>query len=271
MNKKYTRPFLKWAGNKYDLLDKILPHFNKANTLVEPFAGSGAVFLNAEYKNNIISDINPDLINLFKTIQKNGNKFIRDSKDFFSETTNNEKYYYAARNKFNNTNNRYEKALLFLYLNRHGYNGLCRYNSKGIFNVPFGKYNKPYFPEKELIYFAKKSINVTFYCEPFVKTLNRARTNSVVYCDPPYVPLSKTSNFTTYSIEGFSLKEQLDLVIAAKKKTAKGVQILISNHDTKYVREIYKDAKLIVFDARRRISSNVKTRNAAKELLAIFE
>lgn len=96
------------------------------------------------------------------------------------------------------------RAVLFLYLNRHGYNGLCRYNLRGEFNVPFGRYKKPYFPEAELYHFAEKAQHAEFHCESYEECMKRADNRSVVYCDPPYAPLSSTANFTAYHTNSFS-------------------------------------------------------------------
>lgn len=100
------------------------------------------------------------------------------------------------------------RAVLFLYLNRHGYNGLCRYNLRGEFNVPFGRYKKPYFPEAELYHFAEKAQNAEFYCESYEECMQRADSRTVVYCDPPYAPLTATANFTAYHTNSFNLNNR---------------------------------------------------------------
>lgn len=109
------------------------------------------------------------------------------------------------------------KACLFLYLNRHGYNGLCRYNAAGYLNVPFGRYKKPYFPEQVMLFFAAKSKRAALRCEDFEQVMRRAGRSDVVYCDPPYVPRSRTANFTAYHVGGFGEADQLRLALAAKK------------------------------------------------------
>ncbi len=265
-----VRPFLKWAGNKFELTQKINTLLPPSKTLVEPFVGSGALFLNSNYENYILADINCDLINLYISLQSEGAQFIVDAREYFSDKTNTEKKYYFFRNKFNSSADKYEKALLFLYLNRHCYNGLCRYNQSGIFNVPFGKYKAPYFPEKELHLFYVKSKSAIFKCESFLDTFKRVKKNSAVYCDPPYVPLSDTSNFTSYSTSGFTLIQQEALAIQARKTAHSGIPVLISNHDTSFVRKVYKGAKFTTLTARRRISCNTSKRGNAKEILAMF-
>ena len=149
--KKMGRPFLKWAGSKYRIIDHIQGMLPEGERLVEPFAGSGAVFLNTDYNRYLLADNNADLISLYQILSSQGEVFIELCSRLFRDTTNKEAYYYRRRDEFNKTRNAERKAALFIYLNRHGYNGLCRYNSKGGFNVPFGRYKKPYFPADEMV------------------------------------------------------------------------------------------------------------------------
>jgi DNA adenine methylase len=269
----YCRPFLKWAGNKYRIMDEIhqmLP--NEGDRLIEPFAGSAAVFLNTNYKRYLITDSNPDLINLYNHLKKEGDVFIGYCKRYFSEKNNTADRYYYLRNQFNKTTETRKRSALFLYLNRHGYNGLCRYNAKGGFNVPFGRYKAPYFPQKEMTFFSQKAKRATFQVASFEKTLSKAKPGDVVYCDPPYVALSNSANFTTYSAGGFSDAQQLELVHSATKVAAKGIPVLISNHKTKFTDEIYKPAKAhSYFKVRRYISCNGAKRESAGEVLALFK
>jgi len=122
----FRRPFLKWAGNKYQILSRIVQELPQGSRLIEPFAGSGAVFLNTDFDRYLINDINPDLIGLFETLKQRGEAFIDYAAGFFTPRYNGEKAYYRLRDRFNRTRDVSEKSALFLYLNRHGYNGLCR-------------------------------------------------------------------------------------------------------------------------------------------------
>ena len=264
------RPFLKWAGNKYQILERIkavLPHGNR---LIEPFVGSGAVFLNIDYEEYLPADNNADLINLFLTLQGEGEPFMDYCRSFFTEETNSEGQYYELREEFNSTSNSKLKAGLFLYLNRHAYNGLCRYNSKGGFNTPFGLYSKPYFPEKEMRHFMERARRATFKVADFRDTMRSARRGDVLYCDPPYVPLSATSNFTSYSSGGFGREEQIELAELAKELAGRGVPVLISNHATEFTLNAYKTARIEQFDVQRFISCNGDKRGMAGEVLALF-
>lgn len=265
------RPFLKWPGGKYRLLDRILTALPCGNKLIEPFVGGGSVFLNTDYKKYLLNDANADLINLYTILQQEGESFIVDCASLFKPRYNSEKHYYQFRNKFNRSKDKVERSVLFLYLNRHGYNGLCRYNvRKGEFNVPFGRYVKPYFPEKEMHFFHQKAQQATFVCEDFRKTFLRARKGSVVYGDPPYVPLSSTARFTHYRAGGFSYEEQQDLSDLAEKLSNKGIPVLLSNHSNEYTQKLYKQADIEEFLVRRFISCKGKNRAQVLELLALY-
>jgi len=267
-----TRPFLKWAGNKYRIIDRVRAVLPAGKCLIEPFAGSAAVFLNTDYEHYIINDNNPDLIHLYNILKKEGVAFIKKCRYYFTPRFNNEEQYYKLRKKFNETSDTYKRAVLFVYLNRHGYNGLCRYNRKGGYNVPFGRYKSPYFPEKEMFAFHKKAKNAEFVLSGFEQIIQSAKKGDVVYCDPPYVPLSPSANFTSYSSGGFNMEEQQQLADLANEISVKGIPVLISNHNTSFTRKAYDKAnKITKFHVQRFISCNGKKRGTAGELLALFE
>lgn len=269
----FIKPFLKWPGGKFKLLERIRNRLDTGNRLVEPFVGSGAVFLNAGFKKYLLADTNPDLINLYLLVQQNDADFDKYCHSFFTPENNCEERYYYFREEFNRTTDVRYKSALFLYLNRHCYNGLCRYNSKHEFNTPFGRYKKPYFPTKELDAFHKASKSAKFIHASFVDTMKKARKGDVVYCDPPYVPLSKTACFTDYFSGGFAWKEQIELAEWAGKLARKGIPVIISNHNTDNTRALYKDAGAQTerFMVRRTISCNTRNRGKVEELLAVFQ
>ncbi|RTE85922.1 MULTISPECIES: Dam family site-specific DNA-(adenine-N6)-methyltransferase [Gammaproteobacteria] len=268
---KKQRAFLKWAGGKYGLVDDIRRVLPDGDKLIEPFAGACSVFLNTNYDRYLLNDINPDLIALYKILKRKPKTFIEDARQLFVTGNNKEQSYYALRAQFNASKDPYERSLLFLYMNRHGYNGLCRYNSSGGFNVPFGRYVKPYFPEQELELFAEKAKKAVFTCESFANSFRRARKGNVIYCDPPYLPLSPTANFTSYATQGFGLDDQQLLakkaVIAAKQRQ---IPVVISNHDTEQGRWLYRDAQLTELRVSRFISQNGAKRGKVGELIALF-
>ena len=264
------KPFLKWAGSKYKIIDKITEFLPSGDRLIEPFVGSGAVFLNTNYPDYLLADSNADLIHLYKCIQIQGIDFIDYAKHLFTPDNNTEESFYKLRMEFNSTQDIRRKSAIFIYLNRHCFNGLCRYNGKGKFNVPFGRYTKPSFPELEITNFFHKSQDVKFKISDFVETINMAKIGDVIYCDPPYVPLSKTSNFTNYTKSEFTLKHQAQLSDMASSLMEKGISVTISNHDTEFTRTLYDAAKIEYFDVQRFISSNAGNRIKAPELLATF-
>lgn len=266
-----VRPFLKWAGNKYQILHRIQQHLPEGKRLVEPFVGSGALFLNSDYERYLLADSNRDLINLYNLLKKEGPGFIEYCRQLFTAENNKAETYYALREEFNATDDVRRKSALFIYFNRHGYNGLCRYNKKGGFNVPFGRYKKPYFPAAEMLHFHHKSKKAIFKHQDFEKLVASTKPGDVIYCDPPYVPLSDSANFTTYSAGGFDLQQQHRLAEMADESLLRGIPVLISNHDTKLTRKIYKTASTKkFFDVRRFISCNGQKRNHAGEVLAVF-
>ena len=271
-NTTLCRPFLKWAGNKFRIMDKIhnmLPPNGKR--LIEPFAGSAAVFLNTHYDHYLISDSNPDLINLYNLLKNEGNDFITYCKYYFTAKNNTSEKYYHYREQFNKTSDIKKRSALFLYLNRHGYNGLCRYNASGLYNVPFGRYLKPYFPQKEMEFFSKKAKRATFKVSSFEHIIKKAKQGDVIYCDPPYVPLSPSASFTNYSAGGFSMENQKELAELAQQTAQRGIPVLISNHKTKDTDHFYQDAERQYFKVRRYISCNGKKRQHAGEVLALFK
>jgi len=264
------RTFLKWAGNKQRLVGRITALLPRGKRLIEPFTGSGALFLNTDYPAYLLADSNGDLIDLYTRLQREGTDFIDFCRTLFVPENNRPDAFYTLRATFNGTTDNRLKSAIFLYLNRHGYNGLCRYNASGGFNVPFGRYKKPYFPQAEMEAFWQKSRSARFCHADFVTTLQATVPGDVVYCDPPYVPLSKTAHFTSYSAGGFGFDQQIALAAAAREAASRGVPVLISNHATPEIEEAYAGAQIERFQVQRYISADADNRNSAAELLALF-
>ena len=136
-----NNPFLKWAGSKRQSIQYLQEYIGDVKgTFIEPFVGSGTVFLNIKADNYLLADLNKDLITLYNILKESGVDFVAFCKTLFTKANNNELTYYELRDVFNTTEDDYYKAALFVYLNRHAFNGLCRYNTSGGFNVPYGKY-----------------------------------------------------------------------------------------------------------------------------------
>lgn len=269
-----SKPFLKWAGGKYKLVPFIesnFPKHTKRTRLIEPFCGSAALSLSLEFDEYLLNDINQDLINLYISLKKEKQQFIDYAKSFFVAENNTELAFLSLRDLFNNSKNDEERSALFIYLNRHSFNGLCRYNAQGKFNVPFGRYKSPYFPEAELQAFVRKSSRIQLSCGNFHTALKQAREHDIVYCDPPYVPLSDTASFTSYAKNGFNLQEQKDLALSSEQTAQQSEIVLISNHNTQFTRDIYANAKLAFVEVQRNIAAKSESRKKIGELLAIYE
>lgn len=269
--RNWQRPFLKWAGGKYSLLpelDRLIP---AGKRLVEPFVGGGSVFLNSEkHESFLLADINADLINLYQMLEVDHIRVCSLAKILF-ERANSEVAYKELRDEFNNQRmGAPERAAAFLFLNRHCFNGLIRYNRDGFFNVGWGKYEAPYFPEIEIKAFKQKSHKCVFLNAGYRRTLALAGEGDVVYCDPPYEPLPGTAGFTNYAAGGFSWADQISLAESCVAAHQRGAKVLISNSTAPRVLELYEQHGFILHhvDARRAISSKGSTRETAKDIVA---
>lgn len=264
------KPFLKWAGGKYRLVERIRAQLPPGRRLIEPFVGSGAVFLNTDYPAYLLADANGDLINLYTRLRDGGEEFIATCAAHFTPQANERTVYDARRREFNTSADEAARAYLFVYLNKHCYNGLCRYNSQGAFNVPFGRYARVGFPAAEMRAFLRKARAATFVCDDFVRVLRAARAGDVVYCDPPYVPLSSTARFTAYNATPFGMDAQEVLAAEAAALAQRGVAVLVSNHNTSTTRALYANAQVEYFSVRRTISCDAASPGQTDELLAYF-
>ncbi|MCU7833779.1 MAG: Dam family site-specific DNA-(adenine-N6)-methyltransferase [gamma proteobacterium symbiont of Taylorina sp.] len=269
--KPITQTFLKWAGNKRKIIHEILPLLPEGKRLIEPFCGSAAVFLNTNYKKNIISDTNSDLINIFLHLQNEKQEFIEYCRIFFIDENNTADKYYKFREQFNQTKDKKLRAALFLYLNKHCFNGLCRYNLKGGFNVPFGRYKRILLPEDNMITFIKKSQQAEFLLSDFSDSMRNAGKGDIIYCDPPYVPVNDSNSSFKYEKGGFSLEQQTLIATLAEECAERGISVLISNHLTNFTREIYKNSEMTEISVQRTISCNAEKRVKASEVLALYK
>lgn len=270
--REFKRPFLKWAGGKFKILPEILAALPAGNRLVEPFAGSGAVFLNAGFCENHVADANPHLIGTFLQVQTNVEATLCELERLFVPECNAKETYCRLRAEFNaDATLTARHAALFIYLNRHCFNGLCRFSRRGKFNVPFGRYRRPSVPRKEILDFHAVAQTAEFSTAGFLETMGKARRGDVVYCDPPYAPLSPTANFTSYDKTDFGEGEQRALAEAAASLAARGVPVVISNHDTPLTRALYAKAKCRYISVQRFISCDGTNRAAAPEVVALFD
>ena len=268
-----VKPFLKWAGGKFRVVDRLKKHFPKGTRFVEPFLGAGAVCLNVDYPEFIVADTNADLIAVWKSLKDDGMDFVKSCKKLFCEENNKREVFDAFKKEFNTTKDVARKAELFLYLNRHGFNGLCRYNGDGEYNVPFGKNPAPYFPQDEFEKCLEKVKTFKILNKDFRKVFELVESGDVVYCDPPYLPMSQSASFDGYSTGGFSLQDQIDLAKCASDAADKGATVVITNNYNWYTRQIYKrmfGGAVYKIDVARTISSKIDERNAVEEIIAVF-
>ncbi|HFZ8438178.1 TPA: Dam family site-specific DNA-(adenine-N6)-methyltransferase [Salmonella enterica subsp. enterica serovar Orientalis] len=267
----WRRPFLKWAGGKYSLLpelDRLIP---AGKRLIEPFVGGGSVFLNSDkHEYFLLADINADLINLYQMLAVVPDSVIAEAMKAFRHLNDAENYT-VIREAFNAQQlNATERAAAFLYLNRHCFNGLMRYNLDGFFNVGWGKYKAPYFPEEEIRAFRLKSHACVFMTAGFERTLRLAGDGDVVYCDPPYEPMPGTAGFTSYASGGFSWDSQVALAESCVAAHQRGAKVFISNSTAPRVIELYERHGFTLHrvNSRRSISSKGSTRETANDIVA---
>lgn len=269
--RNWRRPFLKWAGGKYSLLpelDRLIP---AGKRLIEPFVGGGSVFLNSDkHERFLLADVNADLINLYQMLAVVPDSVIYEAVKAFRHLNDAENYT-EIREAFNAQRlDAVERAAAFLYLNRHCFNGLIRYNLDGFFNVGFGKYKAPYFPEEEIRAFKRKAHACVFMNAGFRRTIALAGDGDVVYCDPPYEPLPGTAGFTNYAAGGFSWDSQVELTESCVAAHQRGAKVVISNSTAPRVIELYEQHGFTLHrvSARRAISSKGSTRETASDVVA---
>jgi len=266
-------PPLKWAGAKTKIVARILALMPPETArLIEPFAGSAVVSINAGTARLLVADANPDLIALHEAIRDRPKQLIRELQRLFVPKNNTQQAYSRLRTRFNERRlPDLEQAALFVYLNRHGYNGLCRYNARGDFNSPFGRVTSPFLPETRILHASRALKHADITCESFEAVMREAGEWDFVYCDPPYSPLSITSNFTQYSAGRFGVLEHQALAQAAARAREAGAVVAISNHDTPETRLLYAAADEIhSFQVSRTISCDGANRKKVQELIAVY-
>ncbi|HDS7864498.1 TPA: Dam family site-specific DNA-(adenine-N6)-methyltransferase [Escherichia coli] len=269
---EFERSIFKWAGGKFGVLEQIFRYLPEGKRLIEPFVGGGAVFMNAGYQENLLNDVNADLINFYKTLQREAHSLITLAHRFFLDY-NTQEGFLAVRNAFNKqVYDDLHRAAAFLFLNRHCFNGLTRYNQAGEFNVGYGKYKTPYFPLQEMEAFLSAEGRSEFVCGDFAAVIEAAGEGDVIFCDPPYEPLPNTEGFTNYSGHDFKFEEQKRLVSLLTDAHRRGAKVLITNSGAPNIRELYQDSGFRVepLFARRSVSCKGDTRGVAHDVIAIL-
>ncbi|MDH2069497.1 Dam family site-specific DNA-(adenine-N6)-methyltransferase [Pantoea sp. GD03673] len=268
---KYPRSFLKWAGGKHSVLDEIRAMLSTGDRLIEPFVGSGTVFINAGFKRNLLGDVNPDLINLFNQLQGNPDAVIKAAYQLERGCLSNEAYL-AIRDEFNGRKaHAVRHAALFLALMRTSFNGLCRYNQKGLFNVGWNKKGEAnYFPMDELTHFTGMQKEMTFMCAGFEDVIAQAGQGDVIFCDPPYEPLPDEAGFTAYSGTSFTFADQVRLVECLVAARDRGAKVVITNSSAPAILYLYinNGFRITPLATRRSVSCKSETRKTVNDIIA---
>jgi DNA adenine methylase len=267
-----TKPVIKWAGGKSKLLTHILPLLPaQIVTYREPFCGGAAVFFAlspSQRKRAVLCDQNQDLVALYIAL--------RDDVDGLISALGHYRYdrklFYKTRAVDPETLSPVERAARLVFLNKTCFNGLWRVNSKGVFNVPFGRYENPTILDEDVLRRAAAVLKgVRIEHGDFVLATKGAKAGDFVYFDPPYAPLSKTALFTAYATQGFGHADQVRLRDEFARLGKLGVQAVLSNHDTEEIRALYAGFRIVALGVRRSINSNIQKRGPARELLITTE
>ena len=270
---KRMKPFTKWTGGKRKLLPiltELLP--DDFNRYYEPFIGGGALLFKLLPHDAVINDFNEELINSYLQIRDNPNELIdllaehrdKNSKDYYLNIRS------ADRDGRIESMTDVERAARILYMLRVDFNGLYRVNSKNQFNVPYGRYKNPKILDKDLISEVSGYLNannIQILQGDFANAVADAIDGDLVYFDPPYIPLSETSSFTSYTHEGFSYEDQVRLRNTVRDLTRRGVNVILSNSSSPLVEDLYQEFNLHYVDASRTNGAKPTSRGKIKEII----
>ena len=269
------KPIVKWAGGKRQIINQLIEFMPKVyNTYYEPFFGGGALLLELSPKKAVINDINQELVAMYKTLKNKDDFKLMINKLKEHEAKHSKEYYYEIRevdrkDSFKDMPD-WEKAARMIYLNKSCFNGLYRVNKKGYFNVPFGqKKEVKTFDEDNILnvhkYFKENDIEILL--GDFKDVVVTAAKGDFVYFDPPYDPIEDKNSFATYSDNGFNKADQERLATTFKELSNKGVYVMLSNHNTEFIRNLYKDFNIHIINAKRMINANAKGRGDVEEVI----
>ena len=270
---KLVSPFVKWVGGKRQLMDAIveaMPKNIRNYTYVEPFIGGGAVLFHIQPKNAIINDFNSELINVYNVVKENLDELIIDLRKHKNES----EYFYHIRSLDRTEDfskiGKIQRASRLIYLNKTCYNGLYRVNNAGEFNSPFGRYKNPNIVNEPVLRAVSSylnSNNVQILSGDYDNVLQNLDRNSFVYLDPPYHPISESSNFTGYIQGGWNIFDQARLREACDELTKKGIKFLLSNSSSGFIKDQYRDYNINIVKATRLINVDAEKRGEVDELL----
>ena len=270
---KLVTPFLKWVGGKRQLIPEIkrlLPRGLANHLYCEPFIGGGALFFELQPKRAVINDYNGELINVYRVIRENPDELIEDLR----RHENTASYFYSLRALDRNPGfdllGDIQRASRIIYLNKTCYNGLYRVNNEGQFNAPFGKYKNPNIVNEPIIRAVSKylrSNEIRIYNDDYEAVLRDMPNNAFVYLDPPYHPISESSNFTGYVQGGWSEEDQIRLRDDCNRLNERGIRFLLSNSAAAFIKEIYNGYDIHTVRATRAVNSVSTGRGEVDELL----
>mgnify|MGYP005845627765 CR=1 FL=1 len=263
-------PFVKWAGGKGQLVSRFLERFpppDRCARYFEPFLGGGAVYLALRPRRAVLSDLNADLMNAWRVVRDDPEALMRalDSHVYEREQ------YYQVRAQNPEELDPVARAARFVYLNKTCYNGLYRVNREGRFNVPFGRYARPprFYDRENLLAISHLLRTADLRCAPFEEATADAAAGDFVYCDPPYDPLSKTSNFTSYTEGSFTRDDQQRLAAHVRELDRRGCLVAVSNSDTPEIRRLYQGFRIEQVATPRFINCKANGRTPVQELLIL--
>jgi len=268
-----TRPIVKWAGGKTRLLSSLVPHVpKKMRTYAEPFMGGAALFFSLaadtprRFERAILCDANAELVACYRAVKDDVDAVIHALGAYKYER----KLYYATRDRETHGMTDTARAARLIFLNRTCYNGLWRVNAKGKFNVPFGRYRAPRICDPDALRAASRALaHAEIHHGDFTKATRDLGARDFVYFDPPYVPVSKTADFTSYAAGGFGAQDQARLVDEIKRLRRAGARVVLSNADTPETRALYKEFTTHSVTAPRPINSDANKRGPARELVVV--
>ena len=260
-----AKPFLKWAGGKTQLLEPILARFPQTyRRYHEPFLGGGAVFYALKPPRGILSDINQDLIHTYQALRDNVDAVIEALRTHHAS----EEHFYRVRAQNSDSLNEIQCAARTIFLNRTCFNGLYRVNRKGQFNVPYGRYDNPTICNENNLRAVSQALQgADIKVASAFHVGRRARRDDMVYFDPPYDPVSPSASFTSYSKFAFGRDEQARLAALFARLANRGVHVMLSNSDTRFIRDLYKGFRITRVHARRAINSRADRRGTVAEVI----
>jgi DNA adenine methylase len=263
-------PIIKWVGGKGRLLSQLLQLLPKgvdSMRHLEPFVGGAALFFARRPSRAVLCDTNPHLCAMYEAVRDRVDDVIAHLREL--ATHHDVELYYHRRERYNREQlTADERAALFVYLNKTGFNGLHRVNRSGQFNVSAGRYDKPGILDEGLLRAASQELaSAELRCESFERVLEHAGAGDFVYLDPPYVPVSRTSNFTGYSADGFTLNDQTRLRDVFLELDRRGCKLMLTNSDSDAVRALYAGYVIDVVSAPRSINCATSKRGPVNELV----